>query len=39
MNCPDCGSPNIEIVEGALLHYEANHSGQCDDCGCIWIVD
>lgn len=37
--CPDCNSTNIEVTEGALLHYVANHSGQCLDCDCIWKID
>jgi hypothetical protein len=39
LQCPECHTENIEVVEGALLHYIANHSGQCNECGCIWKID
>lgn len=37
--CPDCGSANIQIYDGPLLHYVAKRSDQCNDCGTIWKVD
>ena len=37
--CPDCGSDNTEIIEGAIFQTEANHSGECAECGCAWTID
>jgi hypothetical protein len=39
VTCPDCGSQNIEIVEGAIYQCEANHSGECQECLCAWTID
>ena len=39
MACPECGSRNIEIVEGAIYQCEANHSGECQKCFCAWTID
>jgi hypothetical protein len=39
MPCPDCGSPNIEIIDGPIFQCEANHSGECQDCFCAWTID
>lgn len=39
MKCPECQTEDIEIIKGALFHYFANHSGCCNICGCVWIID
>ena len=37
--CPDCGSHNIEIVDGPIMQCKANHSGECQDCFTVWTID
>jgi len=37
--CPDCGSHNIEVVDGPIMQCEANHSGECQDCFTAWTID
>jgi len=37
--CPDCGSHNVEVVEGPIMQCDANHSGECQDCFTAWTID
>lgn len=43
ITCPDCGSTDIEVIDGPVFAFEGaeniNHSGSCNACFCAWTID